>query len=110
MNCLTNEHTFAHHNKVLDQFLSGELQILVTTNMNSRCLDANVGLVINLGAPVLNGLINTKVYQYRAGRTARFNSGGTVLTIDTLPMFAKFKTAIERDLHVTVNPKMTYDC
>lgn len=100
---LVGDCTNVHRHKTLEKFLSKDLRILITTNLMSRCIDnRNVCLVINFDLPMIDGLFDTKVYDYRAGRTARYNDGGTVLSFVTPENRDGFETALRRDLGIKV--------
>lgn len=89
----------------LRRLLSNDVKIAVTTNMLSRSIDVpNISLVINFDAPTSRGTIDTKIYQYRAGRTARFgNQIGAVLTFVNKNNMCEFKRALKYELKVKVN-------
>lgn len=79
--------------KVLDDFKTGKIKILITTNLLSRGIDARkVSLVVNLDMPytikpnsVKGGdnrdAIDKETYLHRCGRTARFGDMGVALNI-----------------------------
>ncbi|CAD7924661.1 unnamed protein product [Amoebophrya sp. A25] len=68
-----------HRLGALNQFKSGQKQILVATDVASRGLDIpSVDIVINLDIPK-----NSKDYVHRVGRTARAGRSGRAITIVT---------------------------
>ncbi|WP_282938561.1 DEAD/DEAH box helicase [Corynebacterium auriscanis] len=75
--------------KALESFASGEVSVLVATDIAARGIDVrDVELVVHIDAPAEH-----KSYVHRAGRTARAGAEGTVITLtftdtknDTLKM------------------------
>lgn len=99
---LSNECDPQHRYKTLQQFINNKLKFVVTTNLMSRGIDKNTQMVINFDMPYINGVVDTKIYAYRAGRTARYDSGGSVLTFVPVGNLATFKSRLQRDLAVIV--------
>jgi ATP-dependent RNA helicase DDX19/DBP5 len=79
--------------RVLDDFKTGKIKILLTTNLLSRGIDARkVSLVVNLDMPYSikansqkgednRDAIDKETYLHRCGRTARFGDMGVALNI-----------------------------
>jgi ATP-dependent RNA helicase DDX19/DBP5 len=79
--------------KILDDFKSGKIKVLLTTNLLSRGIDARkVSLVVNLDMPYTmkskfvqgednRESIDKETYLHRCGRTARFGDMGVALNI-----------------------------
>lgn len=100
---LANECCLQYRYKTVQNFLKNNVKVLATTNLMSRGIDnKNVQIVINFDMPYINGVIDTKIYAYRAGRTARYGSGGSVLTFLPSENLTTFKIRLQRDLAVTV--------
>ena len=63
--------------RTLDSFRSGDLRILVATDLAARGIDVdNIELVVNYDVPV-----DPEVYVHRVGRTARAGAQGLALTL-----------------------------
>ncbi|CAH8862897.1 unnamed protein product [Trichobilharzia szidati] len=77
----------------LSKFISGEVQILVATDVASRGLDIpHVEFVINYNVP-----LSEKTYRHRVGRTARAGQRGIALTIvtrDVAPVFLELEASL----------------
>lgn len=99
--------------KAIEQFASGEAQVLVATDIAARGIDiSGVALVVHVDVPAEH-----KAYVHRAGRTARAGSAGTVVTLaftdtaaDALKLLRKAgvePTELTPDelLHTINNPK-----
>lgn len=68
--------------KVMDQFKTGKLHILVATDVAARGLDVkDIGVVINYDFPV--GQSGVEDYVHRIGRTARGGAEGSAYTFFT---------------------------
>lgn len=79
--------------QILDKFKTGQIKILLTTNLLSRGIDARkVSLVVNLDMPYTiksnsergvdnRDAIDKETYLHRCGRTARFGDMGVALNI-----------------------------
>ena len=79
--------------KVLDRFKSGQIKVLVSTNLISRGIDARkVSLVVNIDLPYIfkenttrdedrRGNIDLETYLHRCGRTGRFGDQGVTLNL-----------------------------
>jgi ATP-dependent RNA helicase RhlE len=63
--------------RTLDDFRTGDLRILVATDLAARGIDVeNIELVVNFDVPV-----DPEVYVHRVGRTARAGAQGLALTL-----------------------------
>jgi ATP-dependent RNA helicase DDX49/DBP8 len=79
----------------LTSFKSGQIKILVATDVASRGLDIpKVGVVVNLNVPALS-----KDYIHRVGRTARAGQGGMAITMMTQYDVTRVKN-IESDIKI----------
>jgi len=71
--------------KTLEKFRTGEIQILITTNLLAKGFDEKlVKLIINYDLPVLvqpNFEPDYSTYLHRVGRTGRFGDNGIGLTL-----------------------------
>ena len=66
-------------NRALDEFRSGEVPVLVATDVAARGIHIDdVGLVVHVDPPA-----DPKAYLHRAGRTARAGEDGVVVTLST---------------------------
>ncbi|MBC3190802.1 DEAD/DEAH box helicase [Pseudonocardia sp. C8] len=66
-------------NRALDEFRSGEVPVLVATDVAARGIHIDdVGLVVHVDPPA-----DPKAYLHRAGRTARAGEDGVVVTLAT---------------------------
>ncbi|MEQ3554901.1 DEAD/DEAH box helicase [Pseudonocardia nematodicida] len=66
-------------NRALDEFRSGEVPVLVATDVAARGIHIDdVGLVVHIDPPA-----DPKAYLHRAGRTARAGEEGIVVTLAT---------------------------
>lgn len=98
---MTKECDFDHRDRTLKMFLENKVQMLVSTNLLSRGIDnKNIGLIVNFDIPMDNGMFDLKVYRERAGRTARFTHGGTVLTFVTNESADLLKSALQTKLNI----------
>lgn len=89
--------------KVLLNFMSHKLKVLLTTNVMSIGIDnRNVSIVINFDMPIdrITLLMDTKIYQSRAGRTGRFFGGGVCLTF--INSDTNFEQAMRHELHIKI--------
>jgi superfamily II DNA/RNA helicase len=69
----------SERNRVMGDFRSGKLNLLVATNLASRGLDIpSVSQVINFDMPE-----NLEEYVHRIGRTGRMGRDGTAITFVT---------------------------
>ncbi len=86
--------------KVMDNFKSGKLQILVATDIAARGLDIEgVTHIINLDIPE-----RSMEYLHRAGRTGRNGKSGVTISIVT-EKEVEFIKQYERELNITILPK-----
>lgn len=86
--------------KVMDDFKSGKLQILVATDIAARGLDIEgVTHIINLDIPE-----RSMEYLHRAGRTGRNGKSGMSISIVTEKEI-EFMKQYERELNITMTPK-----
>ena len=87
-------------NRVIEEFKSGQVKVLITTDLGARGLDVpEVRLVINLDFPYkyIDGRRSGPdfdLYQHRAGRCGRFGRTGAVLNV--------YQHDVERDLYEKV--------
>ncbi len=92
-----------HRDKVLNEFKSGMLQVLVATDVASRGLDIDdVSHVVNYDVPH-----DPDGYIHRIGRTARAQAVGDAFTFVT-PHDEEFVGAIERAVKKSI-PRVTID-
>nr|WP_210036297.1 DEAD/DEAH box helicase [Pseudonocardia parietis] len=69
----------SQRNRALDEFRSGEVPVLVATDVAARGIHIDdVGLVVHVDPPA-----DPKAYLHRAGRTARAGEEGVVVTLST---------------------------
>lgn len=69
--------THRQRTEVLEEFRSGRIRVLITTDISARGLDIpDVSLVVHAAPPR-----DPKAYVHRAGRTARAGASGTVVTL-----------------------------
>jgi superfamily II DNA/RNA helicase len=89
--------------KVLDDFRSGRVRIVVTTDLAARGLDINgISHVIALDSEG-----GSDAYLHRAGRTARAGKKGIMVTIGDEGDLRRL-AATEKKLGITVYPKELY--
>lgn len=90
--------------RVLRQFESGQLQILVATDILSRGIDVDgIRLVVNYDMPP-----DPEDYIHRIGRTARAEATGTAISFVTRRDRNRLKKAeqlMERNVHILALPK-----
>lgn len=101
--------------KILDDFKSGKIKVLLTTNLLSRGIDARkVSLVVNLDMPytikpqTMKGednreAIDKETYLHRCGRTARFGDMGVALNIVEDDRGVRDLKEIEREYGIEMN-------
>jgi superfamily II DNA/RNA helicase len=88
----------------LARFASGEVRVLVATDIAARGLHVDgIGLVIHADPPA-----EEKAYVHRSGRTARAGASGTVVTVQTDAQSRSVSTLMRRagvvPLRATVGP------
>lgn len=103
---ITSDFQHSHRETVMKGFLRNEFQILVTTNQLRSVDTAGVCLIINYEPPTSEGMVNTKTYLYRAGRTARYGAGGAILTFIQTEKTNDFLSRLKNDLLVTATKFM----
>ncbi|MGL4447490.1 MAG: DEAD/DEAH box helicase, partial [Shewanella sp.] len=90
-------------NRVLEDFKTGKLRVLVATDVAARGLDIQaLPLVINLELPFL-----AEDYVHRIGRTGRAGLSGRAISLVSAsdePMLAEIETLIGQKLPITVQP------
>ncbi|MGL5360686.1 MAG: DEAD/DEAH box helicase [Shewanella sp.] len=90
-------------NRVLEDFKTGKLRVLVATDVAARGLDIEaLPLVINLELPFL-----AEDYVHRIGRTGRAGLSGRAISFVSSsdePMLAEIQTLIGQTLPVSVQP------
>lgn len=83
--------------RILDEFINGELNVLVATDIAARGLDIDgISTVINYSVP-----LDTKVYVHRIGRTGRAAQTGKAYTFvapEDKPMMQKVEEFIEQEV------------
>jgi superfamily II DNA/RNA helicase len=98
----------AERNRAMSRFASGEVQVLVATDVAARGIDlSGIGLVVNYDAPSA-----ADDYTHRVGRTARAGAAGravTLVTRDQQADVSRFATRLEiadefRSAGMTVSP------
>jgi superfamily II DNA/RNA helicase len=89
--------------KAIDDFRSGRVRVLVTSDLAARGLDIlDINQVIALDVPD-----STDAYTHRAGRTGRSNKHGIMITIgDDIELERLAK--LEKKLGIVVYPKILY--
>jgi len=76
-NALHGDKAQSHRTRTLDQFRSGEAEILVATDIAARGIDVDgIRMVVNYDVPT-----DPEVYVHRVGRTARAGARGLALTL-----------------------------
>ena len=76
-NALHGDKAQSHRQRTLDQFRSGEAEILVATDIAARGIDVDgIRMVVNFDVPT-----DPEVYVHRVGRTARAGALGLALTL-----------------------------
>ncbi len=89
--------------RVMDDFKSGILQVLIASDIAARGLQIDgITHVFNINVPE-----ESKVYLHRAGRTGRNGQKGTVITLSTtgeIPLLKK----IEKGLKIKIDNKMLF--
>jgi len=97
-----------HRSKVLQDFKSGELRILVATDIAARGLDIEeLPIVINFDLPH-----QAEDYVHRIGRTGRAGNAGlavTLVTPDDLPMLSQIEQLIKQVITQQVLPGYEHD-
>lgn len=87
---LTSDMSHEDRLNIMEEFRSGKIKILISTNLLSRGIDnRKVNLVINYDLPFIMTApgtkgprhIDTETYLHRVGRTARFGDQGLALNI-----------------------------
>ncbi|MFD3486952.1 DEAD/DEAH box helicase [Streptomyces sp. NPDC058665] len=87
-------------NRTLDQFKTGEVTVLVATNVAARGIHVDdLDLVVNVDPPV-----DHKDYLHRGGRTARAGESGSVVTL-VLPEQKRDMTRLMSDAGIA--PRIT---
>lgn len=94
---LSSESNKFERAKVLERFQSGELEVIVASDIAARGLDVDdVTHIINLHPPV-----DEDAYVHRAGRTGRMGKHGSVLTLITakeLFIIEKFEKKLSMEI------------
>lgn len=92
----------AKRNKVIDQLRSGQLSVLIASDLASRGLDVEgITHVINYDLPE-----DPEIYVHRIGRTARAGKDGVAWSLVT-PEQGPLLTTIERFINAEI-PKLEY--
>lgn len=85
--------------KTINDFRTGSLKILVSSDLSARGLDfPEVSHILNLDFPV-----NSNEYLHRAGRTARGTASGTCISIVTERELAAIRI-YEREFNIKIEP------
>lgn len=83
--------------RILDEFINGELKVLVATDIAARGLDIDgIGTVINYSVP-----LDAKVYVHRIGRTGRAAQTGkayTFVSTEEKPLMEKVEEYIQQEI------------
>ena len=89
--------------KAMDDFKSGKVQLLVTSDIAARGLDIE-GLthIFNLNIPE-----NSKEYLHRVGRTGRNGNSGLAISIATEHELS-FIVQFQKELKIRIDPKALY--
>ena len=89
--------TQAERDEMMFKFKSGEIDVLVATDIISRGIDIDdISMVINYDTPH-----ETEDYIHRIGRTARANKDGQAITFvngNDIPYFMKIEKFLEKDI------------
>ncbi len=89
--------------KAMDDFRSGRVRVLVTSDLAARGLDIqDITQVIALDVPD-----STDAYAHRAGRTGRSGKHGTMITIGD-EMELQRLAKLEKKLGIVIYPKVLY--
>ena len=77
---------WAERDEMIAKFKSGEVSVIITTNMLARGIDVpEVQIVLNFDVPTLgprdNRVGDPEFYLHRIGRTGRFGTQGIAVTI-----------------------------
>ena len=76
-NALHGDKAQSHRTRTLDQFRTGQAEILVATDIAARGIDVDgIRMVVNFDVPT-----DPEVYVHRVGRTARAGARGLALTL-----------------------------
>ena len=94
----------ASRKKALDEFRSGSVRFLVSSDLAARGLD--ISGVTHVIALDVNE--DRDIYLHRAGRTARAGKGGVMVSIGTEGEMRRL-AAMEKSLGITVYPKALYE-
>jgi superfamily II DNA/RNA helicase len=82
--CITGDMSQDERNEILQEFKTGGLRVLITTDLLSRGIDVQqISLVMNFDMPK-----DTEVYLHRIGRGGRFGRKGVAIN------FSDFKNKV----------------
>lgn len=94
----------AERDEIMYKFKSGELDVLVATDIVARGIDIDdIVMVINYDVPH-----DVEDYVHRIGRTARAERDGVAITLvsnDEIYLFKKIEEFLERDIYKNPMPK-----
>ena len=104
--CIAGDMTTKERSRKMEDFKTKNLRALISTDLCSRGIDAeNVDLVLNLDIPFGSSALET--YFHRIGRSGRFGSKGTAITVlieNSNEAKRFFKLVDENDLKVSRYP------
>lgn len=85
--------------KTMEEFMTGNCQILITTDVLSRAIDIeNVVCVFNYGLPIfMKDLVDLKLYNYRIGRCGRFGKPGIAISFLNASKYPHVAKSLQND-------------
>ena len=104
---LHREKPEAERQKIMRKFKSGELKLLITTDISARGIDVpNVDYVVNYDIPK-----EAENYVHRVGRTGRAKKKGLAISFcspDEKPMLEKIESFLQKPINVLTIDKENY--
>ncbi|PHO18779.1 RNA helicase [Malaciobacter molluscorum LMG 25693] len=95
--CIHGDIKQSGRNKAIKQFKSGEIRVLVATDIAARGIDIeNLEYVVNFELPQ-----STDDFTHRVGRTGRANKKGNAITLICAKEYKELEN-IEKDLMITI--------